>query len=632
MLASIISRIPEPVVLLAIAAIAMAVVARAIATVAKWRGVHFDAVNLNADAKTLVVIAPGFRGNPRRIRDVVERVRVAFPGAEIMLVRFAGGLLSNVSAYHVSDAIERQIRARQEESEKLEKIVLVGYSMGALLMRKAFVWGHGGSFQGDRRAATKRGDWVDLVERIILIAGMNRGWSTSRRDDTQDEPTDMVWYRRWIGGLAKTLARLSGVGKLLLATERGAAFVADLRVQWIDLARGSPHQRDVANHPLPPQRVPLVVQLLSVVDGIVSVADNADVTASTDFIFRLLPHSSHAQAAQMGPTWKWWQRKMRDEIRACFDLAVTADRNTLSSNAITPATLVEDPAILEVLFVMHGIRDVGFWTDEIQAELDALGNNSHRIIIRSGYGRFAMGAFLILGARQRYVRWFIDRYTEARAKYPKAEISYFGHSNGTYLLASALEHCRSIRVARVLFAGSVVRRSFNWNRTDDITGERRVGFIRNIVATSDWVVGWFPRLYEQIVKMRLASAPGFFDLGSAGFLGFADMSLNIAFVRGAHSAAIKRGERARAIAQFFAAETDAEAEAVLRNAFAQRESPNPVVAIVSNLCPLLWAAIIWALWQVGSIAVIYGATEYGIPEQWGAVVFVAFVIALLGLV
>ena len=47
--------------------------------------------------------------------------------------------------------------------------------------------------------------------------------------------------------------------------------------------------------------------------------------------------------------------------------------------------------------------------------------------------------FLLSAYRRKNVEWLMDRYTEVVARYPNATVSYIGHSNGTYLLAKALE-------------------------------------------------------------------------------------------------------------------------------------------------------------------------------------------------
>jgi hypothetical protein len=111
----------------------------------------------------------------------------------------------------------------------------------------------------------------------------------------------------------------------------------------------------------------------------------------------------------------------------------------------------------------------------------------------------------------------MDRFVEACARFPNAEakMSYVGHSNGTYLLARALQDYPALRLKRVVFAGSVVRRDFDWRRNFKVVSganDRRVEKVLNYVATKDWVVGILSKAFQPLKLL--------FDLGSAGHDGF----------------------------------------------------------------------------------------------------------------
>jgi hypothetical protein len=67
---------------------------------------------------------------------------------------------------------------------------------------------------------------------------------------------------------------------------------------------------------------------------------------------------------------------------------------------------------------------------------------------------FPLLPFITYRDRQKNVRRFMDEYTENLARFPKAEtIDFIGHSNGTYILASALQRYVTMRVRRVYFGG-----------------------------------------------------------------------------------------------------------------------------------------------------------------------------------
>ena len=190
--------------------------------------------------------------------------------------------------------------------------------------------------------------------------------------------------------------------------------------------------------------------------------------------------------------------------------------------------LVEDNTVADVVFIIHGIRDYGFWTQKIGREIRKLAQQSGRRvrIINPSYGYFPILPFLFPGFRRQKAEWLMDKYVEARCLYPSARISYVGHSNGTYMLARAIKEMPMLEFDRVLFAGSVVQRSYPWTR---FIGHA-VKELLNLVSTNDRVVAFFPKGLQ---PLRV------FDLGSAGHDGFsAAVVTNSKYVIGEHSAGI----------------------------------------------------------------------------------------------
>lgn len=130
----------------------------------------------------------------------------------------------------------------------------------------------------------------------------------------------------------------------------------------------------------------------------------------------------------------------------------------------------------------------------------------------------------------------MDQYVEAKSLYPNATFSYVGHSHGTYLLANAVENYRACRFDHVVFAGSVVRKSYDWLRA---IRRKQIKTVLNYVATADWVVAWFPGALEEL---RLQ------DLGTGGHNGFTQARFvngksvgpvyERRYIRGSHGAAL----------------------------------------------------------------------------------------------
>lgn len=186
--------------------------------------------------------------------------------------------------------------------------------------------------------------------------------------------------------------------------------------------------------------------------------------------------------------------------------------------------LQPDNAATHVVFVIHGIRDHGFWTQKIarvikkEADEDNAGKEAdkhhHFRSFTGSYGYFAMVPFVLPWIRRWKSEWLMDHYVEVCALYPKADISFVGHSNGTYLLARALDDYPAAHFNRVVLAGSVIRRDFNWAKwltPESASRPARVKQVLNYVATRDWVVAIFSKAFQPL---------DFFDLGSAGHDGF----------------------------------------------------------------------------------------------------------------
>jgi pimeloyl-ACP methyl ester carboxylesterase len=279
---------------------------------------------------------------------------------------------------------------------------------------------------------------------------------------------------------------------------------------------------------------PAVVQLLGDKDDVVSTEDSRDVTVARDFIWVKVHNTGHADLIDLKEPVLGLNRKKKLQQALGNDSALEELRR---GNFKPPDDRDFDVEV--VVFVLHGIRDMGAWTSQFEGPLQQgfqhrNGGSQAKIYIhRARYGYFAMGPFLLWADRQVNVRWFMDQYTELKARFPRLrEIHFIGHSNGTYVLASALQKYKTLKMDRVVFAGSVVRIDYPWS---DLKG--RIRQVRNYVASSDCVVGVFPRLFEFPLFAWINR-----DIGSAGFNGFIDSfgnALETKFVKGGHPAALE---------------------------------------------------------------------------------------------
>lgn len=290
--------------------------------------------------------------------------------------------------------------------------------------------------------------------------------------------------------------------------------MANLRIQWISLLR---------NRSLSPP-VPMTVQLLGTVDDIVDERDNVDIQCGASFVYRSVPETGHANVIDFSGA----AGAVRKQI---FLDALLTDAAQIESDMLVDFS--SEPDVAHVVFVMHGIRDYGNWTQRLAPVIyeTAKRMSANVRVVSSGYGYFPIARFMLQPERQKNVRWFMDQYTEALAKYPQAAMSFVGHSNGTYLLASALARYPACAFERAVFAGSVVNRNFPWSKH---IGENRLTAIQNFVASADLVVAIFPAIFERLRKSKS-------DLGSAGHTGFAERDppvYEVTYMRGGHGAAV----------------------------------------------------------------------------------------------
>jgi hypothetical protein len=434
------------------------------------------------------------------------------PNANLLSVQYRTGWLSNSDPEAYSRQIEERIGSHYRACSRVpgaeyERIVLLGYSAGAVMVRRAFLIGLGGKDVVDEATrqptVRQRQPWTEKAARIVLIAGMNRGWSFDR----DPLPSGLAWSDVLVARALIPLARFAGVGAFVFNIESGAPFVANLRIDWLRAATAHTGS------------FPLVAQILGQRDEFVTREDETDISVSRNFVF--LPGGEVNHAAIMavdrpGIT--------RDRI---LEALKWTDEELIAAHKHNDRRDLSKEQVERIVFVRHGIRDDNLWAPQLRrflcqeaatAQLPPCtreagkGHNGRFIDVNIGsYGYFGMLPFLFRGYRDDKVRKFVDDYTEAVAASgnPDVTVDFVGHSNGTYLLAAALEQYRSVRVSKVVFANSVVPQAYGWNGRDrwQVTGP-----IRNYMAAGDWVVAVFPRLFELHTSLG--------NLGSAGFKGF----------------------------------------------------------------------------------------------------------------
>ncbi len=498
------------------------------------------------------MVAEGSLGNEGLVH-VKRAIQEIMPDADL----FAPSLSTGIFCFDDPVAITCNLLNWLDELDRAknyQSIVLVGHCLGGIFIRKLYVTACGENFDatfeteptssGILRSLTTairdlahrivRGSkaesnrpnfpkdqkaWAEKIERIVLLAAVNRGWSISEHLSFGHA---IVWtLRTWFG---KVLSIVRQRTPLIFHVRRGSPFLAQLRIQWLSMQRAFRKGRKSVGGAA-------TIQLLGSIDDFVSPVDNIDLVTGAEFIYLNVPRTGHSSIAMMDDSDDGRKRY------AIFKEALLSPVGNLKQHSVLPSDLIPmqpDDSVTDVVFIVHGIRDEGYWTQKLAQRVKFLGREKQRNIasVASGYGYFPMLPFLLPWGRRSKVEWLIDQYTEALALYPEAAFSYIGHSNGTYLLARALQDCPCLHFNRVVFAGSVVRKDYDWSSMLE-TG--RVRGVLNYVATADWVVACFPKLMQDL---RLQ------DIGSAGHDGFlqslqtSPSGLQQVYVAGDHGAAI----------------------------------------------------------------------------------------------
>jgi len=510
----------------------------------------------NGRSLQLVVVIHAYTSDRQRLSNVVHVVREQMPDADILAPEYPAALFSNVNLTEQAIQIVDEITQQYDSPGKsYETIILIGHSLGALLVRMVYLVarGHAPGSEYSRlglQQLEKR--WWDKVERLILFAGMNRGWGLESCPDYMSWP--MYYLCRFL--LLFEWLLPEDFGRMIRSCRRGAPFVVNLRLQWMKLEREEP------------MSFPLTIQLLGESDSIVQKTDSIDLESGFNFIYKKMPKAGHLNIIRFTPRQPrgWFKRlcqflfgpwrddegvddpKRRKEI---FIDALTKQKGEGKENIISdlyPEKLNINIKVKHAVLIMHGIRDRGGWTALIAAELKKLGKERDQEIEieQSSYGYFSMLRFLLMVRRQENVRKLADWYTKLVALNPNAQISFIGHSNGTYLAASALDRYDLVSFDSILFAGSVVAQDYKWSEKFE---HGRVNSLRNMMADSDWIVAWLPRIFEMFATPKPLHPV---EIGSGGFNGFNDGEAKeneIAYLRGGHDAGIKK-ELYQSIAYF----------------------------------------------------------------------------------
>ncbi len=468
------------------------------------------------DAKGLTVLVAGVRDPKGLIRRTAVVARDAMRDNDLLILRLDGALLSNGRANDVAGQIENLISSQNARrfaacGSDYPKITLIGHSIAALLVRKAVLFasqGFGIDRSGfDGSVASVDAPWRKRLDRIILLAGINGGWSRQTN----------VWVTMGAAAL-----NYMGVGKFLLDLERGEPFVENLRSEWLDLLRAPKGQS-----------APKVVQLLGSNDWAVPDDNELDLTAVVDgranpnFVFQTMEASSHVSILDMVAT-ENQELRLQARRAAQFTDALALPWDDLVINGYSRIVrdnsdvIVTHAKIKAIVVAYHGLRDNQAWNESPDlAVINLFGARDDVLISRESPPFVPLFSFLfdIFGRREASVRWLAEKMLRLKADYPNANVSIIAHSQGSFAAGSVAQRFGALAIENIVLAGSLLPHAFPWGGVIKSGSVKRVV---NLRARGDVVSGilaaafqFMPRYVPLLGRLRL------FQIGDSGFSGFA---------------------------------------------------------------------------------------------------------------
>jgi len=498
-----------------------------------------------------------------------------------------------------------------------DNLIIIAYSSGTAILRHAI------AIQSDSA-------WVkpSTLKKIIHIGGMTTGWEFN---------SEMPKKYLWLGPIIRPLCPCW----LPWQIYRGSEFITETRISLTKLKfnkKNSDSQKLEASSALFNENylVGTKDEFITPADAIelggVGNGDNPSYLEVAGCTHTTILSDNKGNANQDIRNYIVGEiRRVCEEAGSAVDKATSESSrnkpqgNTLSMIAplrpISPDDIDDylDPLDNEplrrnidvdhVFIVLHGIRDNGYWAKRIGSIIkDAWRESDHGKynprgirVVSPSYGYFSLWDFVRPGGRKRAVEWFQNIYANIVALYPSAEISFIGHSNGTYLGAHAL-NCRGISYKYMILAGSVLRQDFWKDHNRGKAWKTRVEHLFNFRSLDDWIVAFLPGGLEMLPLLG-----PLMNLGGAGAYGFDDITEGVEqrSIKGGHGAAIEE-DTWKQLAKYVVGTTDG----IGSDGHLEPVNPgkSPALWTINRL--LKWA---WAPRALGGIVIVIGIVACFLP-------------------
>ena len=521
----------------------------------------------------LVILVRGWGPAGRLRQGLIDELCKQLPkDSRVLQPQLDMGLFSTRNPADLEQEIVRFINDAVDE-HRPQKIVLFGFSTGCLLVRGALL-----------QALSDKLEWVKQIDRVLYAGGILRGWSIT---------TATPFAVRLMMPIIRLMVLINKLAWMTKVTwlhsfnvhwnvffyssaERGTPYVVEQQLRFLRFLRYSEHLSHVR-----------FIYLIGTRDRYVSPADTVEILPLIESWYIELPGLSHFEIINPGGIGKraveQWRDTMKTSLLGGDD---ELQRFSISGDYIDdyfyhldlPVQNRVHTEVEHVVILLHGVRDDGFWTKRIGAKIKQVTGSYKVRTPTPSYGFFSVLNFLSVFARKSKVRWFLEMYVTLKIHYPNADISFVGHSNGTYLALQAMKLCKSIRFRRMYLAGCVARTDYQWSQCNDQVSEKVV----NVINANDYIISTSPGFIEYL-------GWSFLNVGGAGQQGFqaeymTDKVKNYGPFNGGHAGAISEPYWP-AIARFInGAEFEPPKQVVQQQAQAGSEANGKLVVPLRVLC------------------------------------------------
>lgn len=441
---------------------------------------------------TLLVIVPGLART--NIQSLVDSIRTTYPDCRVELLRHR---LHPFSFRRTLDRavseLAREIRGLSGENtgdgDRTTDVILVGHSLGGILVRAAYLYGLG--YDRETRGDAPH-EWAQKVTRIVLLGTPNTGFRG----------------RNLPGGWAYPV--VAGLGSFAMeSVHAGSFWMANLRLRWLEVIR-TPAP---GHHAVPGSTAtaPLVVQVYGLQDDVVAREDIDDSHYMPGTVATEVSSGNHGELVDLT------NPKTRELRWAELEHAIFGKHPT--------AEAFSAPSAEPVHFILHGIRASAYddWirnlTEELQQGQDTIDPAVRKPkVISLNYKFFSAIQFAVRGTRRQNIHQFLDVYLASVLTHQPDGFTFIGHSNGTYMMANVMNNVRAVRFRRIMLAGSVLPPNFDWAR---LYARQQIGYhandawhdgqVHNDRARKDYPVGLLANGMRGLF---------FRDVGAAGVRGF----------------------------------------------------------------------------------------------------------------